>query len=64
RRLSLRDRGTIAAGNWADITVFEPDEVADNATFENPRQTASGIRFVVVNGEVVLENGTLTGAMP
>lgn len=64
RRISLGDRGTIAQGNWADVTVFDPNEIADTATFTRPYGTADGIRFVIVNGRIVLEEGALTGAMP
>jgi N-acyl-D-amino-acid deacylase len=48
----------------ADITLFDPDTVIDRATYENPRQFPSGIEWVIVNGEVVVENGKHTRAKP
>jgi N-acyl-D-aspartate/D-glutamate deacylase len=59
--IGLSDRGYIAAGMKADITIFDPDTVIDNATFDQPRQFADGIEQVFVNGELALENGELTG---
>ncbi len=58
------DRGLLRPGLWADITVFDAETVTDRATFENPHQYASGIEYVLVNGEVVLEHGRHTGARP
>lgn len=63
-RLSLHDRGSLRAGNWADIVVFNPDTVADLATFTEPHQLSVGVRDVWVNGSRVLDNGSHTGAMP
>ena len=60
RRLSLVGRGVLAEGCYADITVFDPDKIADRATFKQPHNHASGIRYVLVNGEIVLEDGQLT----
>ncbi len=48
----------------ADITIFDPDTIIDRATFENPREFPSGIAWVIVNGQVVVENGKHTGATP
>ncbi len=62
--LGLADRGTIAAGKWADLVIFDPDTVADRATFEDPFQYPVGIDTVLVNGQVVLDEGTHTGARP
>ncbi|MFA1822504.1 amidohydrolase family protein [Virgibacillus oceani] len=59
--IGLSDRGYLAAGMKADITIFDPDTVIDNATFEEPRQFADGIEQVLVNGELALNNGELTG---
>ncbi|HUV05660.1 MAG TPA: D-aminoacylase [Armatimonadota bacterium] len=59
RRLSLVGRGILAEGYYADVTVFDPDSVADTATFKEPYNFANGIRYVLVNGEVVLEDGHL-----
>lgn len=62
--LNLSDRGTIAVGKWADLVIFDPSTVADKATFENPFQYPVGIDTVLVNGNVVLDEGKHTGARP
>ncbi|MDP2955331.1 MAG: D-aminoacylase [Longimicrobiales bacterium] len=64
QRLALRDRGLLREGYWADVVVFDPERVIDKATFEDPKQYPEGIDYVLVNGTVVLENGTHTGALP
>ena len=61
RSSSLADRGTIAPGKAADLVLFDPATVADRATFENPFQYPVGIDTVIVNGQVVLDEGTHTG---
>ena len=63
-RLSLTDRGVIRQGLKADIIVFDPNTVIDNATFEKPHQLSTGIRDVFVNGVAVVRNGEHTGAKP
>ncbi|WP_439105834.1 N-acyl-D-amino-acid deacylase family protein [Congregibacter sp.] len=63
-RLGIRDRGFINKGYFADIAVFDADEIIDKATFENPHQYAVGMKYVLVNGEVVVENGGHTGRRP
>lgn len=60
-RLGWWDRGVIRPGAAADLTLFDPETVADTATFENPRQAPRGIRLVLVNGQVAVEDGRLTG---
>jgi N-acyl-D-aspartate/D-glutamate deacylase len=62
--LGLADRGVLRPGAWADITVFDPATVADQATYDDPHRYASGISTVVVNGEVVIDGGEHTGALP
>ncbi|HET8712436.1 MAG TPA: D-aminoacylase [Gemmatimonadales bacterium] len=64
QRVGLSDRGLIRPGMFADITVFNPETVIDRATFENPHQPSAGIELVLVNGQVVLRAGQLTGARP
>lgn len=58
----LKDRGLLAPGMAADITIFNPQTVSDKATFENPLQYPVGIPYVIVNGVVVINNGQHTGA--
>lgn len=62
--LSLKDRGWLKPGCFADIVVFDPDTVSDLATFENPHQLAVGMKHVFVNGTAVLKDGCHTGALP
>jgi N-acyl-D-amino-acid deacylase len=57
----LRDRGVLADGKAADVVVFDAARIADNATFLEPQQFPTGIDLVVVNGEVVVREGTHTG---
>ena len=64
QRLGWKDRGRIAVGSVADIVVFDPQTVADNATFIKPHQYSSGIRDVLVNGQSVLAGGKMTGQRP
>lgn len=64
RRLNIHDRGLITTGCFADIAVFDADEITDMATFENPHQYAVGMKYVLVNGELVVENGRHTGRRP
>jgi N-acyl-D-amino-acid deacylase len=63
-KISITDRGRIQVGLAADITVFDPDKIADRATFVEPHQYAVGVSYVVVNGQVVLDAGVHTGALP
>jgi len=60
----MKDRGLLRAGAFADITIFDPATVADQATFENPHQYATGIKSVLVNGTVVFDGTKMTGAKP
>lgn len=63
-RMRIPNRGTIKEGNWADVTVFDYDKIQDNATYEKPLLAPVGIDYVLVNGQVVMENGKHTGAKP
>ncbi|QLY30330.1 D-aminoacylase [Nocardia huaxiensis] len=60
-RLRLRDRGLIRPGHAADLVLFDPATVRDTATFEQPKQQAHGIPYVLVNGEFALDAGKPTG---
>lgn len=59
--LRLEDRGYIAEGYWADIVIFDPNTVADQATYEQPLLEPIGIRYVLVNGKVAVDNSIFTG---
>ncbi len=63
-KLHLRKRGLLAVGNYADIVVFDPAAIHDNATYEKPHQLATGVSDVFVNGIQVLRAGQHTGAKP
>jgi N-acyl-D-aspartate/D-glutamate deacylase len=63
-KIGLRDRGLLRTGNFADITIFNPQRIIDRATYTDPFQYPDGIEYVVVNGLVVLDAGKHTGARP
>ena len=48
----------------ADLVIFDPDEIKANATRQNPRQLSTGVEYVIVNGQVVIEKGNHTGVLP
>ena len=58
------DRGLVRAGLVADLVVFDPERVQDHATFTEPHQYATGFDLVMVNGEPVVEDDRVTGALP
>ncbi|WP_426989246.1 N-acyl-D-amino-acid deacylase family protein [Pseudarthrobacter sp. Y6] len=61
-RLKLHRRGLVREGYAADLVLFDPDTVRDEATFDNPRQASAGIHFVFVNGTAAIDGGQPTGA--
>jgi N-acyl-D-aspartate/D-glutamate deacylase len=60
-KFGIKKRGTIKEGNFADIVIFNPNEIEDLATVDNPYQYPRGINWVIVNGNVILENGKYNG---
>jgi N-acyl-D-amino-acid deacylase len=64
RRFGLKDRGQLREGLAADVAVFDPEVIADRASYENGRQLAVGVEHVVVNGKLVLHGGKRTQALP
>jgi N-acyl-D-aspartate/D-glutamate deacylase len=60
-KLGLYDRGLLRPGNYADITLFDPEKVIDRATYTKPFQYSEGIVYVIVNGQVVLDQGKHLG---
>ena len=63
-RLRIADRGILRPGMKADIVIFDPLTIRDTATFEKPHAYAEGFSWILVNGEVVFENGAMTKARP
>ncbi|MBI1407243.1 MAG: amidohydrolase family protein [Caulobacter sp.] len=61
--LGLHERGLLKPGYFADVVVFDPATVADHADYDNPRQYATGVSEVVVNGGLVLSGGEPTGTL-
>jgi dihydroorotase/N-acyl-D-amino-acid deacylase len=64
QRVGLTDRGILRPGMAADVVVFDPNTIIDRATFEEPHQYSEGIRYVLVNGELVLDDGRITDRRP
>lgn len=62
-RLGLRERGLVRRGYAADLVLFDPDAVADTATYAEPRRQAAGVPYVFVNGELALDDGKRTAAL-
>lgn len=64
QNLKIKKRGLLKEGYFADVVMFDPDKITDNATFKEPHQYATGMIHVLVNGEQVLKDGEHTGALP
>jgi N-acyl-D-aspartate/D-glutamate deacylase len=64
QKMRFTDRGVLKQGMWADIVIFNPETIRDRATFENPNQLSEGMRFVLVNGVPVIDEGKMTSALP
>jgi N-acyl-D-amino-acid deacylase len=64
QRLGLADRGLLKEGFKADVTVFDPETILDNATFTDPHRFPSGIPYVICNGVFVIDKGKHTGKLP
>ncbi len=63
-RMRLASRGLIKENCWADVVIFDYDKIQDRATYEQPLLSPDGIDYVLVNGQVVIEQGKHTGARP
>lgn len=61
-RMRLPNRGAIREGNWADVTIFDLDQIQDKSTYESPMEYPTGIDWVLVNGVVTIDHGRHTGA--
>ena len=64
KAFGLTARGTLKEGNFADLTLFDPETIIDSASFDNPQQPADGIEMVFVNGECIYQFGESTGKRP
>jgi N-acyl-D-amino-acid deacylase len=64
QRLGLRDRGVIRPGARADLVLFDPRTVMDQATYDDPHRYPVGIDHVLVNGRFVIKDGQHTGSLP
>jgi N-acyl-D-aspartate/D-glutamate deacylase len=62
QRESLRERGLLRPGYYADVTIFDPQTIRDTATYEHPASLPEGVEYVLVNGQLEFERGALTGA--
>lgn len=62
--LGLGDRGLLRPGYWADVVLFDPEQITDLGTYEEPAQYPLGIPYVLVNGELVVDQGEPTGRLP
>jgi len=60
-KIGLKKRGIIKEGFYADLVIFDPNNIKDKATYNKPRQYPEGIKYVIVNGRIVVKNGKLTG---
>jgi N-acyl-D-amino-acid deacylase len=63
-KLGISDRGLLRAGNYADVVVFDPDQIIDRSTYEDPFQYSEGVIYLMVNGKLVLDHGKHTGERP
>ena len=61
--IGFEDRGRLAAGQFADVVVFDPESFIDEATYDDPHRYASGLQYVWVNGIASIYNGHPTGAL-
>src|SRR5205809_4507440 len=64
QRMRLADRGVLKQGMWADVVIFDPEQIRDLATFEQPNQLSVGMKYVFVNGVAVIAEGKITNMLP
>jgi len=63
-RLGLADRGVVQVGRKADVVIIDANTIADKATFEEPHQLSVGVKWLLVNGTLVMDEGNPTSALP
>lgn len=64
QRLGLQDRGVIRVGNYADLVIFDQQSITDHATFLEPHQYSTGVKHLLINGQLAIDDGRLTTALP
>jgi len=64
QREHLQDRGVLKPGMWADVVVFDPAQLHDVATYDDPNRFSVGMQYVLVNGIPVVDQGKMTGKLP
>jgi N-acyl-D-amino-acid deacylase len=64
QKLGIHDRGILRENNYADVTIFDPKTITDNATMMEPNKLSEGVKFVIINGKLVLENGKFKRKYP
>lgn len=64
RTFGLSERGLVRENNWADLVIFDRNKIVDTATFEKPLSQPEGIRYVIVNGSIVMDQQNLTRSLP
>ena len=64
QRLGLQGRGVIKAGNYADLVIFDEQSITDHATFLEPHQYSTGVKYLLINGQLAIQDGQLTTALP
>jgi dihydroorotase/N-acyl-D-amino-acid deacylase len=64
QREHLADRGVLKLGMWADVVVFDPNSIHEEANYEDPNRLSVGMQYVLVNGVPVISQGKMTGALP
>jgi len=64
RRLGLQERGVIQPGNFADLVILDDKNITDHATYLEPHQYSTGVEHLIINGQLVIENGQLTDVLP
>ena len=63
-RLGIKDRGVLGEGAYADVVIFDSEEISSQATYEHPTRKPVGIKMVMCNGQLTVENGSSTGQQP
>jgi len=61
--MKLKEHGSIKNGNFADLVIFDPATISDQATYTEPMQYPKGIDYVIVNGRIVIDHGKHTGEL-